>query len=52
MLIHLITGLSMQGPDPQQFYPGKTLDRSLEKHIKEAYEKVEKGKQDYKVASI
>jgi hypothetical protein len=24
MLIDLITGLSMQGPDPQQFYPGKT----------------------------
>jgi hypothetical protein len=23
-LIHLITGLSMQGPDPHQFYPGKT----------------------------
>jgi hypothetical protein len=28
-LIHLITGLSMQGPDPHQFYPGKTSDRSL-----------------------
>jgi hypothetical protein len=28
-LIHLITGLSMQGPDPQKFYPGKTSYRSL-----------------------
>jgi hypothetical protein len=28
-LIHLIIGLSMQGPDPQHFYPGKTSDRSL-----------------------
>jgi hypothetical protein len=28
-LIHLIIGLSMQGPDPQQFYPGKASDRSL-----------------------
>jgi hypothetical protein len=43
-LIHLITGLSMQGPDPQQFYPGKASDRSLEQCIKEAYGEVEKGK--------
>ena len=28
-LIHLITGLSMQGLDPNQFYPGKTSDHSL-----------------------
>jgi hypothetical protein len=28
-LIHLITGLIMQGPDPNQFYPGKVPDRSL-----------------------
>jgi hypothetical protein len=51
-LIHLITGLSMQGPDPQQFYLEKASDRSLEQCIKEAYGEVEKGKQGYKVASI
>jgi hypothetical protein len=43
-LIHHITGLSMKGPDPQQFYPGKTSDRSLSQCIKEAYSEVEKGK--------
>jgi hypothetical protein len=43
-LIHLIIGMSMQGPDPRQFYPGKTSDRSLAQHIKEAYNEVEKGK--------
>jgi hypothetical protein len=43
-LIHLITGLSMQGPDPHQFYPGKTSDRSLAQCIKEVYGDVEKGK--------
>jgi hypothetical protein len=42
----------MQGPDPQQFYPGKASDRSLAQCIKEAYDEVEKGKQGYKVASI
>jgi hypothetical protein len=26
MLIHWITGLSMQGLDPQEFYPGKVVD--------------------------
>jgi hypothetical protein len=51
-LIHLITGLSMQGPDPQQFYPGKAGDRSLAQCIKEDYGDVEKGKRGYKVASI
>jgi hypothetical protein len=51
-LIHLITGLSMQGPDPQQFYPGKTSDRSLAQGIKEDYGNVENGKRGYKVASI
>jgi len=44
VLIHLITGLSMQGSDPQQFYLGKVADRSMEQHIKEAYGDVEKGK--------
>jgi hypothetical protein len=29
ILINRITGLSMQGPDPQDFYPGKTADRAL-----------------------
>jgi hypothetical protein len=43
-LIHLITGLSMQGPDPQKFYNGKTSDRSLAQRIKEVYGDVEKGK--------
>jgi hypothetical protein len=28
-LIHMITGLSMQGPDPHKFYPGKAVDRTL-----------------------
>jgi hypothetical protein len=51
-LIHLITGLSMQRPDPQQFYPRKASDRSMVQHIKEAYDEVEKGKRGYKVASI
>jgi hypothetical protein len=29
-LIHQITRMSMQGPDPHDFYPGKTTDRALE----------------------
>jgi hypothetical protein len=29
ILINQITGLSMQGPDPQYFYPGKTADQTL-----------------------
>jgi hypothetical protein len=52
VLIHLITGLSMQGPDPQQFYPWKASDHSLEQCIKESNGEVEKGKRGYKVASI
>jgi hypothetical protein len=28
-LINRIMGLSMQGPDPQEFYPGKAMDRAL-----------------------
>jgi hypothetical protein len=43
-LIHLIIGLSMQGPKPQQFYPVKASDFSLAHFIKVAYEKVQKGK--------
>jgi len=51
-LIHLITGLSMRGPDPQRFYPGKAANRSLAQWIKEDYGDVEKGKRGYKEASI
>jgi hypothetical protein len=51
-LIHLITGLSMQGPDPKKFYPEKTSDRSLAQRINEVYGDVEKGKRGYKVTSI
>jgi hypothetical protein len=43
-LIHMIIGLSVQGPDPQQFYPWKAADRSLVQRIKETYNDVEKGK--------
>jgi hypothetical protein len=43
MLIHRITGLSMQGPDPQDFYPGKATDRALAQKIKDTYDDVEKG---------
>jgi hypothetical protein len=28
-LIHMITRMSMQGTDPQKFYPGKVVDRAL-----------------------
>jgi hypothetical protein len=43
VLIHRITGLSMQGLDPQDFYPGKVADRALAQMIKETYDDVEKG---------
>jgi hypothetical protein len=42
----------MQGPDPQDFYPGKAADRALAQMIKETYDDVEKGTRGYKVASI
>jgi hypothetical protein len=42
----------MQGPDPQDLYPGKVADRTLEHRIKDPYGDVEKGKRGYKVASI
>lgn len=32
-LIARITGLSMKGPNPQQYYPGKTADKALAKRI-------------------
>jgi hypothetical protein len=44
VLIHMIIGLSMQGPDPHQFYPGKVVDRSLMQRINETYDDVDKGK--------
>jgi hypothetical protein len=43
-LIHRITGLSMQGPDPQDFYPRKVANRTLAQKIKDTYDDVEKGK--------
>ena len=42
-LIHRIIELIMQGPDPQDFYPGKARDRALAQMIKETYDNVEKG---------
>jgi hypothetical protein len=42
-LINQITGLIMQGPDPQDYYPRKTADHALSQKIKEAYGNVEKG---------
>jgi hypothetical protein len=51
-LINRIIGLSMQGPDPHEYYPGKTADHALAQKIKEAYGDVEKGVRGYKVASI
>jgi hypothetical protein len=41
-LIHRITRLIMQGPKPQDFYPGKATDRALAQNIKEIYGDVEK----------
>jgi hypothetical protein len=35
--------LSMQGPDPQDFYPGKATDCALAQRIKDTYGDVEKG---------
>ena len=43
MLINRIMGLSMQGPDPQDFYPRKAIDRALAQRIKDTYGDVEKG---------
>jgi hypothetical protein len=42
----------MQGPDPQDFYPKKTMDHALAQRIKDTYGDVEKGTRGYKVASI
>jgi hypothetical protein len=38
-LINSIIRLSMQGPDPHEYYLGKTVDRTLSQNIKEAYGK-------------
>jgi hypothetical protein len=42
----------MKEPNPQDFYPGKVVDRALAQRIKDTYSDVEKGKQGYKVTSI
>jgi hypothetical protein len=42
----------MQGPDPQEFYPGKSVDHVLAQNIKDTYGDVEKRTRGYKVASI
>jgi hypothetical protein len=42
----------MQGPDPQDLYPGKDTNRTLAQKIKDTYGDVDKGMQGYKVASI
>jgi hypothetical protein len=51
-LINWIIGLNMQGPNPQDVYPGKTADHALAQRIKDTYGNVEKGTRGYKVASI
>jgi hypothetical protein len=43
VLINRIIGLSMQRPDPNDYYPRKTADYALAQKIKEAYHDVEKG---------
>jgi hypothetical protein len=47
VLINHITGMIMQGLDPQDYYPRKTVDHALSKKIKEAYGNVEKGMRGY-----
>jgi SUMO ligase MMS21 Smc5/6 complex component len=51
-LIHRIIGLSMQGLDPQEFYPRKSTNHTQAHKIKDTYGDVEKGMRGYKVASI
>jgi hypothetical protein len=51
-MIHEIIKLSMQGPNPQYFYPKKATDRALAQRIKDTYGDVEKGMRGYKIASI
>jgi hypothetical protein len=52
MLIHRIIGLTMQGTNPRDFYPGKSIDSALAQKIKDIYDDVEKGTRGYKVAFI
>jgi hypothetical protein len=42
-LINRITRLSMQDPDPHNFYPRNTADCTLAQRIKDTYGDVEKG---------
>jgi hypothetical protein len=42
-LSHRIIGLSIQGPNLQEFYLGKVADRALAQKIKDTYDDVEKG---------
>jgi hypothetical protein len=42
-LIHKITRLRMQGPDPQEFYLGKAVGHTLTQKIKYTHGDVEKG---------
>jgi hypothetical protein len=51
-MINQITRLSIQGPDPHDFYLEKTMDHALAQRIKDTYGYIEKGTQGYKVASI
>lgn len=51
-LINRITMLSMQGPNLEDFYPGKSMDHTIVQRIKDTYGDVENGMRGYKVASI
>ena len=51
-LITKITMFSMKGPNPQQYYHGKTMDKALAKRIQDLYGDVEKGQRGYKVNAI
>jgi hypothetical protein len=42
----------MQGPEPQDLYPRKTMDRALAQRIKDTYGDVEKGMRGYREDSI
>jgi hypothetical protein len=51
-LINWITGITMQGTDPRDFYSRKAMDHALTQRIKETYGDVKKGTRGYMVASI
>jgi hypothetical protein len=42
-LINRITGLSVQGPNQQDLYPGKAMDHALAQRIKDTYGDFKKG---------